>query len=565
MDDCLKAAKQANTPPRLFQQGNMLTRIRSRGPEAFVEPMTIDSLRGFLERAATFSRTYKKDGETKIVLKPLPLDYVRDILALPSWSEEVFPMLHGIMQCPFFAANGHLVIAPGYHAESKIWYEPAPDLNIDPVPSSPTDKEIEVAKHWLTNELLGDFPFQSDADRTNAVAYLLSPFLREMIQGSIPKALIEAPAAGTGKGLLANALAIPSIGTFLETIPQRQSDDEWRKAITAKLIEMPTHILFDNLTGTLRSAALEAALTSEVWADRFLGESRMVRLKIRNIWMATGNNLQIAGDLYRRNVWIRLDAKTERPEDRDPSCFQHPQLLQWAKANRSKLIWAALTIIQAWIVRGRQASTEVMGSYESWAATLGSILKMLDMTGFLTNLQKNRLNADDELLQLGNFVETWKKEFGDEEVSVNQLYTMVAESKNLLPFVMEPEKDHGRKVRLGRYLSKHRDRTVGTDQIVSLPPDKRSRCLRYRLVNLVASADQEETAAPNEEVATKAARRSPKDFPGLLDDRPVPPTPKEAILPEAGDDNEEYEGDDFDEDDLDDFEYGPVDPDDLDA
>jgi hypothetical protein len=481
VDDCLRALKKANNPPRIFQQGTVLTRVRHFDDDVFMEPMNIDSFRGFLDRSATFLCKYFEDGEMKFKVKWPPIDLVKDILSLPGWPEDVFPTLSRIARCPFFTASGNLVMDPGYHVESKIWYAPDPGLLIEPVSASPSDTEIEEAKRWLLTELLGDFPLQADADKANAVAFLLTPFVREMILGPIPMGLIEAPAAGTGKGLFANALSIPATGNFLETIPQRQSDEEWRKAITAKLLEMPTHIGFDNITGTLRSAALEAALTSELWADRILGESRMVRMRIRTIWLMTGNNLQIAGDLHRRLVWIRLDARMEHPEERDPSKFRHHPLLPWVKANRAKLIWASLTIIRAWIARGSQLGTKTMGSYESWAATLGGILDMIGVSGFLSNLQTNRSNAGDESAQLESFVEAWKDKFQYEELTIDPLYEMVEANDNLLPFVMDLEKPRGRKIRLGKYISRHRDRTVGNVQIVVLPKDSRSGCLRYCL------------------------------------------------------------------------------------
>jgi hypothetical protein len=77
--------------------------------------------------------------------------------------------------------------------------------------------------HWLMNELLGDFPFQEESSRSNALAYLLTPFVRELVHGPVPMGVIEAPVAGTGKGLLANAIGIPANGHALEAIPQRDS------------------------------------------------------------------------------------------------------------------------------------------------------------------------------------------------------------------------------------------------------------------------------------------------------------------------------------------------------
>jgi hypothetical protein len=54
----------------------------------------------------------------------------------------------------------------------------------------------------LLLELFGDFPFATDADRTNALGALLLPFVRELVDDPTPLHLIEAPSPGIGKGLL---------------------------------------------------------------------------------------------------------------------------------------------------------------------------------------------------------------------------------------------------------------------------------------------------------------------------------------------------------------------------
>ena len=64
----------------------------------------------------------------------------------------------------------------------------------------PSMNEINKAKDLLLDELLADFPFASQADRANAVAWLLLPLIRPSIDGPTPLHLIEAPIQGTGKG-----------------------------------------------------------------------------------------------------------------------------------------------------------------------------------------------------------------------------------------------------------------------------------------------------------------------------------------------------------------------------
>jgi hypothetical protein len=64
--------------------------------------------------------------------------------------------------------------------------------------------------------------------------------------------------------------------------------------------------------------------------------------------------------LARRSVLIRLDANVERPAERKG--FRHPNLLAYARGNRGQLVWACLTLIQAWVAAGRPSGSENLAS-----------------------------------------------------------------------------------------------------------------------------------------------------------------------------------------------------------
>ena len=83
------------------------------------------------------------------------------------------------------------------------------------------------------------------------------------------------------------------------------------------LMQMPQAIVLDNLSGTLDSAAVSSALTATFHTDRVLGTSRSIRVPVKNLWLATGNNVQLSAELSRRSIPIRLDAKVDRPWQRD--------------------------------------------------------------------------------------------------------------------------------------------------------------------------------------------------------------------------------------------------------
>ena len=83
----------------------------------------------------------------------------------------------------------------------------------------------------------------------------------------------------------------------------------------------------DNIENTLWTPSLASILTANTFQDRILGKSEMMTLPNRCTWIATGNNIRIAGDLPRRCVLIKIDAKVPQPWRRDPSIFYSSQLV----------------------------------------------------------------------------------------------------------------------------------------------------------------------------------------------------------------------------------------------
>ena len=145
------------------------------------------------------------------------------------------------------------------------------------------------------------------------MALLLLPFVRELIEGPTPLHLIEKPTPGTGAGLLSDVLTYPFLGQTVSVMAEGGDDDEWRKRITAKLMSGGSIVLIDNLRRVVDSGALSAALTTDSWEDRILGQSNMAKVPVRTVWIATGNNPALSNEIARRVVRIRLDSHVGQP------------------------------------------------------------------------------------------------------------------------------------------------------------------------------------------------------------------------------------------------------------
>ncbi|MGH7169634.1 MAG: DUF3854 domain-containing protein, partial [Gemmataceae bacterium] len=254
-EEVLQAIRRKNQVPELFQYNELLVRLRRQRKTGAltIESMTLDSFRGWLDRVADWN----VEDEYGLVRTPPPMSVVKDIMNLPGWEPAIIPVLERVTETPIFAADGKLIDKPGYDAAARVYYDPPASLQVPTVAQAPTEVDVNRAKGLFFDHLFKDFPFKDDkgASKAHALAALLLHFLRDVIDGPTPIHLIDAAKPGTGKGLLADAIVIPATGREAETTPPPRNEEEMRKALTAALMEGPSHITLDNLSGDLDSAA----------------------------------------------------------------------------------------------------------------------------------------------------------------------------------------------------------------------------------------------------------------------------------------------------------------------
>jgi len=460
------AIQRANDPPTLLTFGPIPVRITKVDGTPTTQNLTEDRLRHVLARIASWVKE-TKEGGVRATAPPVPM--VRDMLAAPSYP---LPSLVGIVEVPTFGPDGSLPAGPGYHAASRTYYAPADGFVVPPIPLDPSEEEIQQARSLICDDLLTDFPFTGDAERANAVALLLLPFVRGMIAGPTPLHLIEKPSAGTGATLLAEIVALIATGRSIGAMTEGRDEDEWRKRITAKLRGAPSIVLIDNLRRRLDSAVVSSVLTTQHLEDRLLGTSDNVRLPVRCAWIATGNNPAFSSEITRRTIRIRLDAKRDRPWLREG--FKHDPLLKWAEVERAQIVAGCLTLVRAWIVAGRPtpADSPVLGSFEAWSRTLAGILDVAGIPGFLGNLSAFYEVSDTEGTGIRSFLASWWEKHQGAAVGVAQLFPIAVADESGIDLGDKGERSQ--KIRLGRLLGELRDRHYQiTDTLtVCVTPDR---------------------------------------------------------------------------------------------
>jgi len=466
-DDSLNALRMRNDPdPRLFGRGDQLVILRSSNSGVAAFEMSLVELKGIMDRCADYEKIVGRDQDIKPA-RP-PGDVVADILAL---RPVPFPVLEMISQCPIFLPDGSLHATNGYDSSSKVF------CDLQGMTGKKPTMTVTQARALILDELLVDFPFAELGSRAHAVALLLELFVRMLIKGPRPAYLVDAPARGTGKGLLVEVLSFVCLGRPVDVMSLPPNEDEVEKRITALLISAQPMVLMDNVT-TLRHNALNALLTTREWSGRLLGLSRIVRVPNDAVWVATGNNVNISDEMARRLMPIRLDAGVERPEDR--TNFKHPDLSSWVKGHRPQLIDACLSLVQAWVDTGMPMGHQKLGRYEGWTAVMGGILDVAGIPGFLSNRERLYAQSDSETQDWVEFIEAWWMRFGASRVRAKYLLELAIE-KHLLVDIRAGHREQSAQQRIGRALGRRIDRVFGGHTIRAGGPDPSTKNNTYLL------------------------------------------------------------------------------------
>ena len=208
-------------------------------------------------------------------------------------------------------------------------------------------------------------------------------------------------------------------------------------------------MLLDNVRNRLNSGALAAALTGDLFEDRVVQRSETLAVPVRCLWLATANNPTLSGEMVRRTIPVRLDAKIRQPHLR--SEFQHPNLREWVASTHSMMVWAMLTLVRAWFASGCPKGTQRLGMYESYAEVIGGILDVVRMRGFLEIPQEQAELAEDDG-NLAPLIPLWLNQFRYEPVLAAQLLPLSTDID------LDSSTESGRKIMLGRLLRSNRGR-----------------------------------------------------------------------------------------------------------
>ncbi|RUW24664.1 hypothetical protein [Mesorhizobium sp. M4B.F.Ca.ET.013.02.1.1] len=450
----LSVAKQGENVSR--PDGSVI--VSSLAEAALVETLT---------RSAEFA---KFDGRRHAFVPcDCPPEVARMILARKGYGWTM-PRLRAVISAPTLRPDGSVISEPGYDPETglllvgeRLWRH---------VPENPSKRQATDALAVLS-EPIAALPFVADSDRAAALALLITSVARPSL-ATAPMFAVSAPSAGTGKSLTVDIAAIMATGRRAAVVTPTPDEAELEKRIGACALAGDPILSIDNVTHILRSDQLCQMLTQDEVQVRVLGSSKNVRIPATSLICATGNNLTVYGDLNRRTIQIRLDARCERPEER-PFEFDAIDL---AVRKRPELVAAALTVVRAYWSAGLPNKAPPMGSFEDWSGLVRSSLMWLGLADCRGDVAAQRA-ADPEKDELAEVIVA----LPIEPFTARGIAVKIAESP-LLRETLATFIDRGgvfSSKRFGKYLARYAGTRVGGRWIEQMPRDSNSNSTVWRV------------------------------------------------------------------------------------
>lgn len=372
----------------LVQSGGRLAQLARRNGTWVLEQHSRESLFVAVADAVKFFRFNSRTKRHEPTDPPRTMLEV--MLTLPEYPPEI-ATVESIVRLPFLNKDGYLVARNGLMPQQRVFVDIPQELRSIQLPETITEEDLAAAVATIIAPFQ-DFDLREDSV-ANLVAFLLTLLFRWMVRGVVPIFIISGNQPGTGKGLVCRVVSIIVFGRDAEFAPGNTGSDELRKRIFALASQGVGFSVLDNVESKLWSSDLAAWLTAPVFRDRRLGESVTYAYPNTMTFCATGNNLQIGGDIARRAVLIEIESEHHAPHER--SDFQHADLVAHVRKHRVEILRAAYLVAAAWIRRGAPVPEDapVMGSFEQWSRTMAGLLDTMGATGLLEN--RHRLRGHD--------------------------------------------------------------------------------------------------------------------------------------------------------------------------
>lgn len=338
--------------------------------------------------------------------------------AVPSITGVDWKPLTGIVEHPFIDDEWKLIEQNGYDPNTGLYSYLHHKLKIELI-------DPEDAYSYMANEVLYQFPFQTELDLVATIAMFMTAIQRPYVMGDngMPGFAIVSPKPSSGKTTLAQLLSYSIYNRPVAATGWSDNDEELGKHLLAILREGHSCVLFDNIKkdAAIKSNELAKAMTAGTYSRRKLGANETEEVPSSALWLFTGNNIVFKGDFATRIIPIRIVPDMEHPQFRT---FKRGDIGKWAMENRKKIISAVLSMV----LLGKEfkdTSYDKSSRFKDWDRFVR--IPLMEITGhdILDMFERNDF-LDDETIAKGNLLELFHSTFSDKKFITKDIINLAS-------------------------------------------------------------------------------------------------------------------------------------------
>lgn len=381
----------------------------------------------------------------------------------------------------------------GYDPRFNSWL----DYNSPTIDKKMTLKDAKEIIYYIYNE----FCFQNEQDRVNAIAGLITPFLRGLFSDfnvRTPLFSYMANRERAGKdycagitGLVLEGIAIDEPAISSGESRTSGTNEELKKKILSALMSGKKRLHFANNKGRLNSAVLEGFLTSRNHRDRLLGKNESPNFSNEIDVSLSGNmGMTFTPDLANRARFINLFFADEDANDRK---FENPDLHGWVLKQRESIISAIYTLIRNWFEKGQSKGKLSFASYPEWAEICGGIMEAAKI-GNPCKKDKNASNGisvDEETDEMKVMFEHLYEVAADKWLNKTEIKDIIKEDDSIMTYVDWENRSH--QTKFGTKIDKFVGRILSNIRLECGNLEIRASRRKYRFMKETATVNNGKT------------------------------------------------------------------------
>lgn len=378
----------------LFLRGGRVVELETSGDGAL--SLSIVTPRALQSRIENYGvpLAWRAGAFGTAVLKPTRLSLESAQVWLEAEGRKLLPHVTGICNAPVLVqrSGGAVTLLPkGYDKPSGLLIT----SGTKPLTLS-FPEGIAVLE-----DVLSEFAFATPADKSRAVAALVSPALRfgGLLKAHFPLFAVEADASQAGKGYLLELIQTiyrESPSLVLEKNGGVGASDE---SLSQAMLTGRSFVQFDNVRGRISSQFLEAVLTCPLLGSvpaRVPHKGEIDVPTSHFIFQLTSNGFQSTRDLANRSCIIRILKRVGFAFRR----FAEGDLVGHVSANQPCFLGAVQALVREWVSEGCPKTGDIRGQgrFRQWAQTLDWIVQKCGLPPLLDGHERAQESVSNPAL-----------------------------------------------------------------------------------------------------------------------------------------------------------------------